>query len=109
MVVTNVRDMTDFYDLQEKYRDAQTRYDTEIEFARQRVLDGAELIAVDPNTLTVLRQVDKVAILDATVLLTGETGVGKEKFAQYIYKNSPRGRSGSSPSTAAQSRRADGE
>lgn len=90
MVVTNVRDMTDFYDLQEKYRDAQTRYDTEIEFARQRVLDGAELIAVDPNTLTVLRQVDKVAILDATVLLTGETGVGKEKFAQYIYKNSPR-------------------
>ena len=90
MVVTNVRDMTDFYDLQEKYRDAQTRYDTEIEFARQRVLDGAELIAADPNTLTVLRQVDKVAILDATVLLTGETGVGKEKFAQYIYKNSPR-------------------
>lgn len=90
MVVTNVRDMTEFYDLQEKYRDAQERYHTEIELARKRVLDGAELIAADPNTLAVLRQVEKVAVLDATVLLTGETGVGKEKFAQYIYKNSSR-------------------
>lgn len=90
MVVTNVRDMTDFYDLQAKYQEVAERYHTEIEFARKRVLNGAELIAVDPNTLDVLRQVDKVAALDATVLLTGETGVGKEKFAQYIYKNSAR-------------------
>ena len=54
------------------------------------MLSGSELIAADPNTIAVLRQVDRVAMLDATVLLTGETGVGKEKFAQYIYKCSPR-------------------
>ncbi len=90
MVVTNVRDMTDFYDLQVKYQEAQERYHTEIELARQRVLDGADLIAADPNTLAVLRQVEKVAMLDATVLLTGETGVGKEQFARFIYKNSIR-------------------
>lgn len=90
MVVTNVRDMTDFYDLQAKYQEAEERYHTEIEFARKRVLDGAELIAADPNTLAVLRQVEKVAVLDTTVLLTGETGVGKEKFARFIYKNSTR-------------------
>ena len=90
MVVTNVRDMTEFYDLQEKYQEAEERYHTEVEFTRRQMLAGAELIAVDPNTLAVLRQVDKVAMLDATVLLTGETGVGKEKFAQYIYKSSPR-------------------
>lgn len=89
MVVTNVRDMTDFYDLQAKYREAEERYNSEVEFARQRLL-GTELIAVDPNTLEVLRRVEKVSALDATVLLTGETGVGKENFAQYIYKNSPR-------------------
>ena len=90
MVVTNVRDMTDFYDLQAKYQEAQERYNTEIELARRRVLDGAELIAADPNTLAVLRQVEKVSVLDATVLLTGETGGGKEKFARFIYKNSAR-------------------
>ena len=90
MVVTNVRDMTDFYDLQAKYREAQERYHTEIELSRRRVLDGAELIAADPTTLAVLRQAEKVAALDTTVLLTGETGVGKEQFARFIFKNSPR-------------------
>ncbi|MDE6922029.1 MAG: sigma 54-interacting transcriptional regulator, partial [Oscillospiraceae bacterium] len=90
MVVTNVRDMTDFYDLQAKYREAQERYHTEIELSRRRVLAGAELIAADPTTLAVLRQAEKVAALDATVLLTGETGVGKEQFARFIFKNSPR-------------------
>lgn len=90
MVVTNVRDMTEFYDLQEKYQETEERYQTEVELAQRQVLSDAELIAVDPNTITTLRQANKVAALDATVLLTGETGVGKEKFAQYIYKNSPR-------------------
>lgn len=90
MVVTNVRDMTEFYALQEKYHETQERYSTEIELARQQVLADADLIAADPGTLAVLRTVDRVAILDTTVLLTGETGVGKEKFARYIYKHSSR-------------------
>ncbi|WP_363315738.1 sigma-54 interaction domain-containing protein [uncultured Flavonifractor sp.] len=40
--------------------------------------------------LALLEQVKRVAALDATVLLLGETGVGKEKIAKYIYKNSAR-------------------
>ena len=91
MVVTNVRDMTEYYDLQEKYRQTAERYRSELELA-QKQLSGSDLIAADPNTLAVLSQVDRVASLDATVLLTGETGVGKEKFAHYIYQNSARRR-----------------
>ena len=90
MVVTNVRDMTEFYALQEKYHETQERYSTELELARRQVLADADLIAADPATLAVLRTVDRVAVLDTTVLLTGETGVGKEKFARYIYKHSSR-------------------
>lgn len=93
LVVTNVRDMTELYDLKEKYRrteELSQRYFSEIEFARQQVLASADLIAVDRHMLEILALVDRVAALDTPVLLLGETGVGKEKIAKYIYKNSSR-------------------
>lgn len=93
MVVTNVRDMTEFYDLQERFKESEAltqRYSSEVERNRRQVLDSADLIAVDARMLETLRLADRVAGLDATVLLLGETGVGKEKVAKYIYKNSPR-------------------
>ena len=39
---------------------------------------------------TVLRQVEQVAPTKATVLITGETGVGKDVIAQAIHKRGPR-------------------
>ena len=39
---------------------------------------------------TVLRQVSQVAPTKATVLITGETGVGKDVIAQAIHESSPR-------------------
>ena len=38
----------------------------------------------------VLRQVAQVAPTKATVLITGETGVGKDVIAQAIHESSPR-------------------
>ena len=93
MVVTNVRDMTELYDLQAKYREAEAlsqKYYSEIEFNRQQLLASADIIASDRRMLETLALVDRVAALDTTVLLLGETGVGKEKVARYIYKNSAR-------------------
>lgn len=93
MVVTNVRDMTELYDLQEKYRETAAlseKYYSEIEFARKQLLASADLIVNDRRMLEVLDLVNRVAALDTTVLLLGETGVGKEKIAKYIYKNSAR-------------------
>lgn len=93
MVVTNVRDMTELYDLKEKYREVSelsARYYSEIEFTRQQVLASADLVVSDRRMLETLSMVDRVAALDTTVLLLGETGVGKEKIAKYIYKNCAR-------------------
>ncbi|MCF6238137.1 MAG: sigma-54 dependent transcriptional regulator, partial [Candidatus Marinimicrobia bacterium] len=49
-----------------------------------------EFIAKDPAMLQVLHQANRVAGSQATLLITGETGVGKEVLADYIYKHSKR-------------------
>ena len=48
------------------------------------------LIAVDKNVIKLKELVKRVADSEATVLLNGESGVGKEVFAQYIHNHSSR-------------------
>ena len=48
------------------------------------------VIAADPKTRESLLIAARVARTDATVLLTGESGVGKEVFARYIHEQSKR-------------------
>jgi len=51
-------------------------------------LDG--LMAASPQMLKLCRQVERVAPTDATVLLLGETGTGKELIAQALHRLSAR-------------------
>lgn len=48
------------------------------------------LVAADPQTLRLLRIAAQVALSDATVMLGGESGCGKEVFAQFIHAQSLR-------------------
>ncbi len=49
-----------------------------------------EMIAEDAATRRVLDLARRVAAKDATVLITGESGVGKEVFFRFIHRHSPR-------------------
>jgi formate hydrogenlyase transcriptional activator len=51
---------------------------------------GEELIGASPAFKEVLRQVEVVAPTDATVLLQGETGTGKERLARAVHQLSAR-------------------
>jgi two-component system response regulator FlrC len=51
---------------------------------------AAGVVAVDARTRATLLLAARVARTDATVLLTGESGVGKEVFARYIHEQSVR-------------------
>lgn len=93
MVVTNVRDMTEIYRLKEEMarkNAEEKRMRQELDHIRDKFLSGSEFIANDEATLSVILIANKVAPMDSTVMLTGETGVGKEVFASYIHKNSLR-------------------
>ena len=57
--------------------------------AAKTALD-AEIIAADPAILAVKNRCERVAGTDATVLLTGESGVGKDVFAKQIHQLSER-------------------
>ncbi|MCY2687463.1 sigma 54-interacting transcriptional regulator [Salinimicrobium sp. TH3] len=51
---------------------------------------NSNIIGKSPQILSVLDLISKVAKTDSTVLITGETGTGKELVAEAIFKNSKR-------------------
>ncbi|WP_295006466.1 sigma-54 dependent transcriptional regulator [uncultured Dechloromonas sp.] len=51
---------------------------------------GAGVVANDPASRELFAIAQRVAQTDATVLLTGESGVGKEVVARYIHRHSAR-------------------
>jgi formate hydrogenlyase transcriptional activator len=62
--------------------------------ALREEIDGAsmfeEIVGSSESLRKVLRQVEKVAPVDSTVLILGETGTGKELIARAIHKRSNR-------------------
>lgn len=93
LVITNVRDITELYHLKEEA----THLKTDGNLLREELLrirtshrNQCSMVVEDSRTEKVLSMIDRVAPLDTTVILFGETGVGKEVFAKYIYQHSAR-------------------
>jgi len=59
-------------------------------YATPFIADAAAPIIEDAATKSVFEYAARVALTDATVLLTGESGTGKEVLAQYIHARSDR-------------------
>lgn len=64
---------------------------TELSAAEVAIPDGLrKILGSDPATDRLRKTLAKIAPLDAPVLITGETGTGKELVAQAIHEASPR-------------------
>lgn len=88
-VITNVRDITELISLNKKLQAEMDR----AELYRSQLMEKSSdknIICNSQEFSSVLSIAQKIAPMDSTVLILGETGVGKEVVAQYIHKHSTR-------------------
>ncbi len=99
-VITAVQDITDrrareeaLQQAHEEVKRLRDRLERENVYLRKEVAHGAGsdlVIGRSPAIMHALELATQVASTDATVLLIGETGTGKERFASFIHQASSR-------------------
>ncbi|MCJ2164704.1 MULTISPECIES: sigma 54-interacting transcriptional regulator [unclassified Pseudodesulfovibrio] len=92
-VVTNVRDVTELRNLQaelEHLSRLHTQYKKELDSLRRNVDHKPNIIIRSKRMKEVYAQATRLAKVDSTVLLLGDSGVGKEVVAALLHENSSR-------------------
>ncbi len=90
-VVINLRDMTRLNQLRQELLESKRlseQYHLELSELRSRSSGG--IVASSPEMERVVELILRVAKVDSTVLLRGESGVGKEGMAKLLHTQSPR-------------------
>jgi PAS domain S-box-containing protein len=92
-VVINVRDLTELNQLRqelEQSKELSERYQEELSQLRQKHFTQKGLVFSSPGMQELLKTALRLSHVDSTVLLLGESGVGKEVIATTIHAQSPR-------------------
>lgn len=87
-VVVNVRDITDLENLKAQLnetRELTRRYADELEEIRLQHQKVDDIVVKSPAMQRIIELVVRVSQVDSTVLITGESGVGKEVIARKIH------------------------
>ena len=71
-------------------QDAHTLAEERLSYISSSFMRGKDLIAASPSMLSLIDMLNKVSPVESSILLSGESGVGKEVLATYIHNNSPR-------------------
>jgi transcriptional regulator with GAF, ATPase, and Fis domain len=77
-------------ELIDKLRSAQAKLREENTFLKARSQPTTGIIAESAVMLKVIKELDRAAQSDVSVMLSGETGTGKEVFARYVHSASKR-------------------
>ncbi|MDW7673353.1 MAG: sigma 54-interacting transcriptional regulator, partial [Bacillota bacterium] len=92
-VVCNLRDISQLNEMKQQIKenkDLVARYYSELEELRSNQLQLDGIIVHSGEMRRAMEMATRVAKVDSTVLITGETGAGKEIIAKIIHKASPR-------------------
>ncbi len=93
LVMTVVREITELYSVRKELHRLEQKnqqYAVELNRLNSELNEAVEIVAVDQASLRLTRLAERLAILDAPVLIYGEAGVGKEKTARFIHHLSKR-------------------
>ena len=93
LVITNLRYMTELHDLEAKLEmteELNSKYSCEINELRKENINRDNIIGNSKSMKLVYETIERISEVDTTVLILGETGVGKEVIAKEIHKRSLR-------------------
>ncbi|MFZ5633497.1 MAG: sigma-54 interaction domain-containing protein [Bacillota bacterium] len=93
MVVVNSHDVTELYALKERLRQSQKLaggYQAELTDMRIAQMQEEDIVVRSKKMLDILDLARRLASVDTTVLILGESGVGKEVVATLLHRASPR-------------------
>ncbi len=93
LAVVTVRDVTEIDQLQRSIEEEETRssqFREQMLAMQQLELESREIVARSPLMVQVLQQAVRVGNADSTVLILGESGVGKGLVADLIHSHSKR-------------------
>ncbi|MDM8554695.1 sigma 54-interacting transcriptional regulator [Desulfococcaceae bacterium HSG7] len=93
LVVTNARDLTELKRLQDELEESRAltdKFRSELVHIHQNLDIGSRIVSRSTLMKKVLNTAMKVSQVDSSVLMRGESGVGKSLIAKLIHKASPR-------------------
>jgi len=93
LVVTNTRDFPELKELEHRLvvlSEERKKKNEELAYMRQQQTGRKQLLYFSDAMKSVMETIKTVAETDVTVLITGETGTGKELVANELYQNSNR-------------------
>jgi PAS domain S-box-containing protein len=92
-IVTNERDITELDDLRNQLQTSKTlvkKYISKLTELEMESVDFANIIFRSSEMERIIKRALRAAEVDSTILLTGESGVGKGMIAKLVHKHSER-------------------
>jgi PAS domain S-box-containing protein len=92
-VVTNVRDVTELNRLQqklEKMERLKAEYELELRKLRKKSNEDGRFVIKSKKMTEIYELALRLAHVDSTILIQGESGVGKEVFSEIVHNHGPR-------------------
>lgn len=86
-VITNVRDISTYINIEKNLKQTDRKFGELFDAIKE---NKQELVVSSPEMINIMHLAKKVSKVDTSILLLGETGVGKDVFAEFIHKNSMR-------------------